>query len=127
MSTVVARRIDLAKVVAEVPLLGRRLRLLLQRPEDASYAAVMTPAGATWLVHEAHQLGNWVVVDAPPLSYVPDALSLANEVDDVILVVRLGNTRLKELSELAELLVQQRITPAGFVVVGGRETAYYGH
>jgi Mrp family chromosome partitioning ATPase len=120
VTTVVARRIPLADSLVgsgpDVP----RLQMLLQSPLEPPLSAVMTPSSAEWLVRQAHALANWLVVDAPPLTMVPDSLPLAKQVDDVILVVRLGNTRLKTLEELAELLVQQGVTPAGFVVVGGK-------
>jgi len=103
------------------------LQLLAQGNGDAPLSRLITPLSAASLIQQAHQLANWVVVDAPPLALVPDALPLAKQVDDVIVVVRIGNTRLKALEELAELLVQQGITPAGFVLIGGRSPRpYYG-
>lgn len=104
------------------------LQLLAQSKGDAApLSRVITPLSAASLIQQAHQIANWVVVDAPPLALVPDALPLAKQVDDVIMVVRLGNTRLKALEELAELLVQQGITPAGFVLIGGGSPKpYYG-
>jgi tyrosine-protein kinase len=103
------------------------LQLLAQGNGDAPLSRVITPLSAASLIQQAHQIANWVVVDAPPLALVPDALPLAKQVDDVIVVVRIGNTRLKALEELAELLVQQGITPAGFVLIGGRSPRpYYG-
>jgi tyrosine-protein kinase len=103
------------------------LQLLAQSNGDAPLSRVITPLSAASLIQQAHQIANWLVVDAPPLALVPDALPLAKQVDDVIMVVRLGNTRLKGLEELAELLVQQGITPAGFVLIGGRSPRpYYG-
>jgi Mrp family chromosome partitioning ATPase len=126
LSLVVARRIPLDEVLVTLDGSATRFQVLLQKPGDAPLSAAMTPASAEWLIRQAHLRASWLVVDAPPLAMVPDALPIAKQVDDVILVVRLGNTRLKALEELAELLVQQGITPAGFVVVGGKsQTTYY--
>jgi receptor protein-tyrosine kinase len=127
VTTVVARRLALDEALISVDSHTSRLQILLQRPGEAPLSAVMTPASADWLIRQAYLRASWLVVDAPPLAMVPDALPLAKQVDVVILVVRLGNTRLKALEELAELLVQQGITPGGFVVVGGKsQTTYYG-
>jgi Mrp family chromosome partitioning ATPase/capsular polysaccharide biosynthesis protein len=123
VSDVVARRIPLPKALVCVESQAPGVQLLGQLAGQASRSAVMTPAGADWLIRQTHLLADWLIVDAPPLTIVPDALSLAKQVDDVLLVVRLGNTRLKALEELAELLVQQGITPAGFVLVGVRPGA----
>jgi Mrp family chromosome partitioning ATPase len=124
-TTVLARRVPLSDALVTDAAKAPRLQMLLQSPGEVPLSAAMTFASADWLVRQAHLLANWLVVDAPPLTLVPDALPLAKQVDHVILVVRLGNTKLKALEELAELLVQQGITPAGFVVVGGKGASYY--
>ncbi len=120
VTDVVARRIPLADALVRRESEAPGVALLVQRAGEAPLSAVMTPANADWLIRETHLLAAWLVVDSPPLTIVPDALPLAKQVDDVLLVVRLGNTRLNMLEELAELLVQQGIRPSGFVLVGGR-------
>ena len=73
------------------------------------------------LLDEARQLVDYVVVDSPPLTDVIDALALASYVDEILLVVRIGKTRLNKLAE-------NRLKPAGFVVVGTdrpRRTEYH--
>ena len=126
LATVVARRIPLTDALVNVWSGAPRLQVLAQNPDERATTAVMTPASADWLIRQAEMLASWVIVDAPPIALVPDVIPLAKRVDDVILVVRLGNTRLKNLEELAELLAQQGITPAGFVVIGGKSHSYYG-
>jgi Mrp family chromosome partitioning ATPase len=68
------------------------------------------------------------VIDSPPLTEVIDALPIAQQVDDVVLVVRLGSSRLVQLERLGDLLAQHGIKPAGFAVVGAgtseRESYY---
>jgi Mrp family chromosome partitioning ATPase len=59
-----------------------------------------------------------VIVDSPPLTEVIDALPLAYKCDQILIVTRLGKTRLDRLSRLAELLADNDIQPAGFAVVG---------
>lgn len=101
------------------------IQFLLQVGTEPPLSAVATAARARTMIVEAFALVNWLIIDAPPLAAVPDAISIAQEVDDVVLVVRLGNTRLKDLARLAELLVQQNITPSGFVMIGGKGTNPY--
>ena len=68
------------------------------------------------------------MIDSPPLTEVIDALPIAQQVDDVVLVVRLGSSRLVQLERLGDLLAQHGIKPAGFAVVGAgtseRESYY---
>jgi hypothetical protein len=52
------------------------------------------------------------------LTESPDVLPLARAASDLIVAVRLRHTNLRELTRLAELLRQQRLVPAGFVVTG---------
>jgi capsular polysaccharide biosynthesis protein/MinD-like ATPase involved in chromosome partitioning or flagellar assembly len=60
-----------------------------------------------------------LVVDAPPLTQSARALMLARSVDHVVVVARIGVTRLAELRELGELLTSHGVSSAGMVVVGG--------
>jgi Mrp family chromosome partitioning ATPase len=55
-------------------------------------------------------------------------MPLARQVDDVVLVTRLGSSNISQLAHLGDLLDQNGIKPAGFVVVGGpapEESSYY--
>jgi Mrp family chromosome partitioning ATPase len=69
------------------------------------------------------------VIDSPPLTQVIDALPLARQVDDVLLVARLGRTNLRKLAELGEVLDQNGIRPVGTAIVGversARDSYYY--
>jgi capsular polysaccharide biosynthesis protein/Mrp family chromosome partitioning ATPase len=70
------------------------------------------------VVDEVLEEADRVVIDAPPLTDGVKALSLARAGDRLVLVVRLGWTRLAALRELAELLSRHAIEPDGIVVVG---------
>ncbi len=97
------------------------LRYLLARrdPEPSALVAdsLLRPAAALLLSQAVHE-AEFVIVDAPPLAEVIDALELARLVDDVLLVVRLGQTRLLRLAGLGELLARSNITPRGIALVG---------
>jgi Mrp family chromosome partitioning ATPase len=103
-----------------------KLRVLLNAPDEAPAADVLSHLSADTLLLQAQRLADWVIVDSPPLNHVAETLALAQAVDDLLVVVRIGKTNLRDLSELAEMLAQQGITPAGFVVLGGHaRTGYY--
>jgi Mrp family chromosome partitioning ATPase len=78
----------------------------------------LSDAAAAALLEEARRFADWVVVDLPPLTESPDVLPLARAASDLLVAVRLRHTNLRELTRLAELLAQQRLVPAGFVVTG---------
>jgi len=119
--TVLLGMADLEEALVETKAYGRYLRLLLA---DTSSGAsgfmadqLFLPAAQN-LVADAKRLADYVIVDSPPLSEVIDALPLAQQVDEVLVVVRLGRTQLTKLQNLGELLARHGIDPVGFAVVG---------
>ena len=61
---------------------------------------------------------DFVVVDAPPLGEVSDALRIATDVDDIVVVVRPGHTNLPAFRTMRDLLERAESPATGFVVVG---------
>jgi receptor protein-tyrosine kinase len=121
---------DFQDALVETKAYGRYLRLLLADKSGAASGfmadQLFLPATAD-LVREAKRLADYVIVDSPPLSEVIDALPLAQKVDEVLVVVRLGRTQLTKLQNLGELLARHDIEPVGFAVVGVASTGegYY--
>jgi capsular exopolysaccharide synthesis family protein len=107
--------------LVETTAYGRYMRLLLADKSGAASGfmadQLFLPAAQN-LVEDAKQLADYVIVDSPPLSEVIDALPLAQQVDEVLVVVRLGRTQLTKLQNLGELLARHNIEPVGFAVVG---------
>lgn len=87
-------------------------------PGSASMADRLSLPLARKLIDEARKLADYVIIDSPPLSEVLDALPLAQEADDVLVVVRMNRTPLTKLTRLGELLARHDIRPAGFAIVG---------
>ena len=110
------------------PPFGDNLCALLVDRADDWLAEVLSLPAAEALLEDAKRLADYVVLDSPPLTQVIDAMPLARQVDDVVLVCRLGSSNLTQLTHLGDLLDQNGIKPAGFVVVGGpgpEESSYY--
>ena len=61
-------------------------------------------AAVSKLVADAKAVADFVVIDSAPLTAVVDALPFAQAADDVLIVARLGQTRLNKLAELDDLL-----------------------
>ena len=76
---------------------------------------------------EAKQVAPYVVIDTPPLGEVSDALRVAHEVDDVVIVARPGNSDRASLVTVGEMLDQIGVLARGFIVVGAtpRVSSYY--
>lgn len=118
LASVLIRQVDLADALVTTDEYGPDLQLLLvDRPGVATADRLSLPT-ARQLVAEAEQLADHVVIDSPPLSEVVDALPLAQQVADVLVVARMGKSKLKKLTELGELLAHNEIQPAGVALVG---------
>lgn len=108
---------------------GPSLKLLLADYKGGWMSELFSLHAAQRLLSAAKARADYVIVDSPPLTTVVDTLPLARQVDDVIVVARLGVTRLDRLPELAELLASNGITPLGFALIGTErmESGYYYH
>ena len=97
---------------------GPNLSLLLADHEGGWITELFALPSALTLIEDARRLADYVIIDSPPLTDVIDALPLAEYVDDVLVVVRIGRTRLPKLAQLGELLAENEIRPVGFAVIG---------
>jgi tyrosine-protein kinase len=109
----------LTQALVSSPTYGPNLRALLADQSGGGWVTDLfsIPAADT-MIKEARRLADYVIIDSPPLNEVIDALPLARQADDVLLVTRIGQTRLDKLSQLADLLAESGITPIGFAVIG---------
>jgi Mrp family chromosome partitioning ATPase len=118
---VLLETVDIEDALVTTSAYGSYLQLLLADNQGGASGFVadrlFLPA-AQALVDDAKRLADYVIVDSPPLSEVIDALPLAQRVDEVLVVVRLGKSDLTKLTQLTELLARHAIRPAGFAVVG---------
>jgi succinoglycan biosynthesis transport protein ExoP len=72
---------------------------------------------ANRLVEPAKELADYVIFDTPPATDVSDILPLSQHVDDVLIVSRLGHSRIDQLVNLGEVLSRQGVSPTGLVIV----------
>jgi capsular exopolysaccharide synthesis family protein len=68
------------------------------------------------LISGAERRYNLIVVDAPPLSVIPDAIPLTQQVDGVIVVLRLGQTTRDGAARVRAQLENLGVPPLGVVV-----------
>lgn len=116
---------QLLEALVWIPQHGPQLELLLGTTADAAEIDRISPESARQLVREAREMCDFVVIDSPPMTDVGDALAFAEEADDVLLVARVGNSQVRKMSDLGELLTRSRIVPAGIVLVGVSEPSGY--
>jgi capsular exopolysaccharide synthesis family protein len=116
--SVLIENTTLAESLVPSATYGPNLRLLLSDYEAGWIAELFSIPTAQRMIEDSRRMADYVIVDSAPLNEVVDALPLAQVSDDVLIVVRLGVTRLDKLSQLAELLAENGVRPVGFAVVG---------
>jgi len=126
--SVLAGEAKLEECLVTAPIGEGHLGLLLAEESGGAGAELLALPTALDLLEQASKLADVVVVDSPPLATVVDALPLARAVDEVVIALKLGTSRIDRTQELAELLADSGITPAGFVLIGvpGHSKPYYG-
>ena len=115
-------------------------QLALRVDEDGSSNLIVIPAGSqppspanfvaspafTSVIRGIEDEADLVLLDGPPVLPVSDSLSLARQVDAVIVTVRAGSTTRDELADCLDSLRQVGADVIGVCVVGVRTTSY-GH
>ncbi|MGI8462510.1 MAG: AAA family ATPase [Solirubrobacterales bacterium] len=108
---------SLEGALVQVPAFGANLEVLLADHEGGWISELFSLAAAQRMVEDAKRRADFVVIDSPPLTAVVDTLPLAAMVDEVLIVTRIGVTRLDRLQELGELLAGNDIAPLGFALL----------
>jgi tyrosine-protein kinase len=79
------------------------------------------------LIRLARANADWVVVDTPPLGEVSDALTLSREIEDILVVMRPGNTGRSHLKTLGDLLERTGHRPEGCILIDSSERVGGGY
>jgi capsular exopolysaccharide synthesis family protein len=124
---VLVGEVPLDDALIEVRIDGTPLQVLASHRSGVELADRLSSSVARRLIDSAKERADFVVIDSPPMTTVIDALPLAQFADEIIVVVRLGHTRLNKLRELDDLFRAHGTYPAGLVVVGANRPDGYGH
>jgi capsular exopolysaccharide synthesis family protein len=128
LGEVLVNNASLEEAIVTTAEYGENMGFVLVEPTAMPLADRLSLPSARKLVAEAKSLADYVVIDSPPLTEVSDALPLAQEVDAVVLMARVGASRLSRLANLGDILQQGGVKPAGIVVMGrerATETPYH--
>ncbi len=123
--SVLIGKAQLTDALVQTETYGSNLRLLLAEPDyrEGWITDLFSTPAASAMISRAREIADFVIVDSPPINEVVDALPLAIAADDVLLVVRIGRSRMDKLHELGELLAENSISPSGFIIVGTKRPA----
>jgi capsular exopolysaccharide synthesis family protein len=89
--------------------LSERLFALPAGRPDPDPLSGLTSDRMRRLVQEAKGLFDWIIIDTPPVTLLPDANLLAANVDGVLLVVRAGKTPFQLVKRTVDTIGHERI------------------
>jgi Mrp family chromosome partitioning ATPase len=79
------------------------------------------------VLDELAEMCDLVLVDAPPILQVSDAMALTAKVDALLVVTRLSAIRRPALNELRRVMDHAPVAKLGFVLTGVRAQEGYGY
>ena len=96
--------------------------------------AGLTSSRMAAILEEASAAFDWVIIDSPPIGFLPDAKLLAAMVDGVLLVIRAGSTPFAAIQRAADSLGRERLlgvllnrVDASVAAPGEYYYRYYGY
>jgi tyrosine-protein kinase len=93
-------------------------------PDPAEFVGTR---GLAEMLVQLRELADVVLIDAPPLLPVSDAMTLSSGVDGVVLIARAGAVHHGMLSEVQRLLSSMPATKLGFVLTNSQADSKYGY
>jgi tyrosine-protein kinase len=103
------------------------LELLLSGPPPPGAGEFAASEAVGKILNELRERADLVLVDAPPLLHVGDAVTLTARVDALFVVTRLKTLRRPVLKELARVLEASPGEKLGFVLTGAKFEEGYGY
>ncbi len=126
LTSVILGKAPLSSVVQAVP--GQnRLSVLPSGPLPPNPAEILSSWRFAEVLTSLQQNADVVLLDAPPVLPVTDAMVLSGRVDATVLVALSGVTTRQEVTRAVELLTQVGAPLVGTVLNGVAETSEYGY
>lgn len=106
-----------------------RLAVMTAGPNPPSPVDLLMGPRLLEMLDLAETMGfDRIVIDAPPVLGIADAIVLGNQVQDMLFVVRVGSTKMSRIRDALRRLRMGGIMPLGvaLVGVGSERDSYYG-
>lgn len=137
LSDVLANQVTLDEAIERVPVIDGRAddSGTPDRTIDVLFAGRIPPnpydlidsQAMENLIKEASARYGYVIIDTPPVSFVPDAVPLVRQVNGVLVVARIGHTDMQVLTRLQEQLTLLQAPVLGLVINATDADSAYGY
>lgn len=124
LSQVLTRGADLESALT---LVAPNLAAIASGPRHSNASVLLASVALRQMLDRLSQISEVIVIDAPPVLAVNDALAVAPAANQVLLVARVNSSDLGEVSEAHQRLVGAAQTPQSMVLVGTERPEGYGY
>ena len=107
--------------------MSSRLTVLPAGRPDPDPMSVLTSSRMQYVLDEAREKFDWVIVDTPPVGLMPDAHLLAAMVDGAVLIVGAGMSPHRTVAKAAEVIGRDRILGVVLNRVQDTDTSHDGY
>lgn len=116
-----------AELEAALTLVAPNLAAIASGPRHANASVLLASVAFRQMLDRLSQISEVIVVDAPPVLAVKDALAIAPGSNQVLLVARVGSSDLLEIGEAHGYIASAAQTPQAIVLVGTERPEGYGY
>ncbi|MBJ7328663.1 MAG: polysaccharide biosynthesis tyrosine autokinase [Solirubrobacteraceae bacterium] len=128
LSTVLSEQVTLSQALQHYEHGGEdehTFDVLYAGPKPPNPADLIESENMTSLLGEVRRRYDFIVIDSAPVPVVADPIPLLSQVDGVLVVTRLGQTKRDELSHLRRQLAKFKAPVLGVVINGGDRVSDY--
>jgi polysaccharide biosynthesis transport protein len=105
--------------------LGGVLHVMTSGPRPPNPGEFVATKTVGKLLAELRKRADIVLVDAPPLIGIGDAMSISSKVEGTVIVTRMNVLTRPQAAELHRLLETSPAAPLGFVITGAEQDEYH--
>ncbi|MCW2926166.1 MAG: chromosome partitioning protein, partial [Thermoleophilia bacterium] len=116
-----------AELEASLTLVAPNLAAIASGPRHANASVLLASVALRQMLDRLSQISEVIVIDAPPVLAVNDALAIAPAANQVLLVARVNSSDVDEIAEAHTRLVGAAQTPQSMVLVGTERPEGYGY
>lgn len=116
-----------AELETSLTLVAPNLAAIASGPRHANASVLLASVAFRQMLDRLSQISEVIVIDAPPVLAVKDALAIAPAANQVLLVARVGSSDIMEVGEAHGYIASAAQTPQAMVLVGTERPEGYGY
>lgn len=116
-----------AELESALTLVAPNLAAIASGPRHSNASVLLASVALRQMIDRLSQISEVIVIDAPPVLAVNDALAVAPAANQVLLVARVNSSDIGEVTEAHQRLVGAAQTPQAMVLVGTDRPVGYGY